>query len=842
MLVIKKFNSKKEKIDYFLSNFDIKKSGIIVADLESKKSIQTLLLNKHGYLLNASLWRAGDVWKNLFSKFFPDWHVLSYAGGFICIEKYLKQLSIKNLSVLEVLNGIKQTLPLLTHAQFNEAMEEYKKNYSADSFWLEKFASIKTIWEQFKIDKLTLEPWLSSQLLYVSSFEGLLPEKIYVDLSYEIDVIEKELLATISKQCDVEFFEMEKKALTPMSSVHHETPLDEIKYAVAKLRAWYESGVKLSDIIILASDLESYWPALRALLKTEGIPYNKNWVYNFSSDLNFSHWISKLKLSAGLANKSDIEMGIFYSDEVPATSKLDFDKYYKNNLSLDWQDPLKLNKSDVKVKEDENNISNFLNWISHFKKDNLADDKFEKVILTALNDIPKNLNFNLAQWINYLELVISRSEGKLDDSHFSENGVKISNLMGDHWLMASHKIYLGVSEANLQVERHYVFPPGELLRLANLYGFPVETEKVYSTEPYIVSEPLDKTVLSYAKLSFDGTEQVPSVTWLRASPSKDINAKTVWQTQKKIVNANKIKYQSFKKISLSPSSVEKYLECPAKLYFAKVLKLDDDQSIDVELDPRQRGSLYHKICEELIKNNLNLKEQSVEEFVTTCIEQSEIFFDKSFFDSILKRYVSFTNRFIEFEKNLKLKFPDRSNLATELSFQIYYDLASKKFTTEPNESSWLVRGKIDRIDQDKQGQILVIDYKSSTSSYSTSQKWLEDGTWQLILYSYLIDSKKIILNEKNQVVGAVYFSLKDFDASKSFLLGEKINDLMEVPSKRSASFWTEEEKFKLYAEFEVSFYELVKKINDGNFDPSPRDLDLCQTCEWRLGCQASHLQ
>src|SRR5690606_23447064 len=96
--------------------------------------------------------------------------------------------------------------------------------------------------------------------------------------------------------------------------------------------------------------------------------------------------------------------------------------------------------------------------------------------------------------------------------------------------------------------------------------------------------------------------------------------------------------------------------------------------------------------------------------------------------------------FLIFERSWREKFPDLKEQYQEKDFQMYVDIDSGEISKEATKNSVLLRGRIDRIDVDKDEKAcVVIDYKFDSSSKKNFNKWIDENELQLALYAMAIE-------------------------------------------------------------------------------------------------------
>ena len=196
------------------------------------------------------------------------------------------------------------------------------------------------------------------------------------------------------------------------------------------------------------------------------------------------------------------------------------------------------------------------------------------------------------------------------------------------------------------------------------------------------------------------------------------------------------------KHGLSPTSFCNYIECPKKYYYSRVLKVDENETIDEDLDASQLGSSIHAVLEKVYGEHLNrpLKPQVMDEALKTLPELMVSAFKDLYSGG---RNTEGRNRFLYSvaESQLKHIFQQEKERLEKGGLLIMRGVEEKiedyAITTEVN-----LKGTIDRVDE-LDGCLRIIDYKTGRLAkeeitYDESKaampgKWLQ-LMWYALLY------------------------------------------------------------------------------------------------------------
>ena len=246
----------------------------------------------------------------------------------------------------------------------------------------------------------------------------------------------------------------------------------------------------------------------------------------------------------------------------------------------------------------------------------------------------------------------------------------------------------------------------------------------------------------------------------------------------------------FKEISVTQFS--NYLSCPFRFYLQNLMGMNDNQSIEMEMDPRQFGTLFHQVLDDFGENTEIRDSQ----------DESEIY---KFLEKRLE-----SRAFAKFGRNLTVPLAFQINSIKErlnwfssiqanersLGWRIHHSEFKIHAKSEIKIGKLKLKGTIDRIEQNENdGSWRILDYKTSESpkkpkeahlqrinlpELDFTQDWaikkIEDkySKWinlQIPLYVY---SAKSILEEKNISTG--YFNLSSTQESIRIEIWESFDE------------------------------------------------------------------
>ena len=658
--------------------------------------------------------------------------------------------------------------------------------------------------------------------------------------------------------------------------------LAEIRQAVGQLRVWLDAGFKPSEIGIFAPDIEKYWPVLKSFFEQEGIPANKESMARLSSFPSIQEWLAGIRLKFKEIRTADLEFHFFHQDD----RKLEYEEFkslFANILSAEdlkkhfqieslYMGPLKISRNPSR---DE--------WVVFIAR-LWSKDRDPKTLALILKELYANGSMGtvlpIFDWLDHLESLVARVEISVETADLG--GVHLASLMAAPSFWLRKRIFLGLSEDSLKQSSSQFLSRFEVEKLFSDLGFFLENHEISSKEfelRMLADTDSEEDIFSFGIVTLSGELQAPSGVWLQWDAKKtEVEAplKTRWdeiqnakpeqtlqqlrsfsaeQAERSILriemDQSPEKFKNFigpEKPSLSASRVEIFLDCPFKFAAQALLELKDLPEVDLHLDSRSYGNLVHHLFEQLTSEpqRWDYSSEEIEKILQKTYENS---FTKVFhpflWPAYKNRLIVTAQRFLEFEKNWRLRFPKTVIVEREKkwTFEVWNeagDLKIQKVDRKPLERSkekFFLSGKIDRIDSDGAGHLVVLDYKSGSSSAENFSNWQEKNKLQLLFYIWALEND---LMNQTEVVGAFYFVFKTMERHRGLGLRESGMDLFPVDG-RSGALTDPGHKKQLIADLEKILLNVMSQIDEGIFPPRPRDEDICITCHWKRLCRAPHL-
>ncbi len=666
-------------------------------------------------------------------------------------------------------------------------------------------------------------------------------------------------------------------ASAPKESLRFPGMLAEVKSCCHQIRAWLEAKVPASQIALIAPDIEMYWPVLSMYLEQEGIAFQKDLSVRLHSLPSLQQWISTLRAQSTRVTSADLEVSYYSRSEAQSFRYEEFLALFKaiygeEDLARD-EKIYKLYHSEISLDETLSRDQFLAHALKAWQYREAQTEVLEVVLREVFQNAAAMIELSYKEWLTYLENILATKEIKAASG--SVEGVVITPLMSAQSYKISHKIFLGLCDENLKNRQRSHILGSDLNRLALDLGFYLEHPDHSFKEFQLrwLSESAGTKNIFYFGLSdFSGSLLSPSNFWMSLKPSDDLTmpGDTRWDALQCVEDASILEMRGrssteqsqflsriemdrgmkpvpalkLKQVpSLSASQIERYLRCPFIFAAQKIFKLQDHPDLDLDEDARSKGTLAHALFEKLSypEFKAELTEQELENLLEELRVQEKITLaDPRLWASMKKRYFQLAKRFLNFEKEWRREFPDTLTLAAEKYFEFYFNPQNGEVHREPHEATLKFSGKIDRIDRHRLTKHhVVIDYKSSHAAYKNHGLWFENQELQLLFYMWALE-KELLTEISGEVVGAFYYSFKDFHREKGFQLEEHAGPLFRAAGRKGVKA-TGEDKKELLTKFEILILDVARKIQNGEIEPRPFDVKTCNSCEWSVLCRAPHL-
>ena len=793
-----------------------------------------------------------------------------------------------------ILYYFEQFLPILFHPKNSELLEEWfqDKGRSASYRWKFWYDLCKDFFKHISSQKMIHKSGLKSFLIHELSQRSISfpKKKIKIDLAFSLDESDLVLLKEFSSQNELTFivpdlkkdtniykdsldiyktlfneippsciqsFSKESKKETRIFKQEHKTCLEEVKKVTLQVRQWLEQGVKESQIVLLAPQIEDYWFALQAHLKKENIRVKKSVTARFIDFPFIRYWLASLNLHLGFLDFSKLEEYSFYDNPTTSFSYF-FSQYSKAFRLKDIQ--YRLKKSSQKTAHQKVKGKEFIHWALSFLPQKEALDL--DFIYQSFQAFPLDFELKWSSWLKLLELeIFSKTKQVLEEP---SEGISCLSFNAMDSVRGQYICALGLDEDSLQNFVSSSITQKDRDALFSDLGFALSEihpkEKEYNLFWFLQSSHFKEVVLNFSKTNFLGQILTPSSFYIfsETKEKRELNiSQNSWESQNRqkdldslLKNSSKqttesiqdfFKYQEspypIKNLALSHKKLNLFSECPFKYAMEYLFYIKDLNVLDREMSALDAGSLIHKIFEQILKQkSLDLSRQDLEKIIDSAKPEDKKFLNQKQWDIYKESILQLSSKFLEKEIQKRKESPHLKPRSFEKSIEAFWN---KETSELDSKGSYPFRGKVDRIDyNEKEGGYLMLDYKGS--SLDNMDSWLKDTkeNFQLFLYAQALEKGLIQgIKKGSRIFGALYYSYKDFS----------YKGYVEDADAFRYSFWKGKKFFKkrelfddLLKKSNLKITQNIESMEKGKFYAIPKDPKSCDRCSWRKRCRAHH--
>ncbi len=654
------------------------------------------------------------------------------------------------------------------------------------------------------------------------------------------------------------------------------TQLAEVKDAVARVRKWLDAGIEAQRIAVIAPDIEEYWPALRMYFAEEGVAVCKGLTARLGSFTEMARWLADLRTALHKVSADDLELHFFTQQDEP---RLSFDEF--KILFTHVYDAVDLGRAQALFEgrvqpaaREKQSLQEFLPWALRFWNANSEPARLLSLLQVTGQEVPRETSLLPAQWLSYIEGLLARREMSLRPAN--ESGVWCISLTSANWLEVDHAVILNMSEGALRQVSTSQISASEAQKIFTDTGFALASPDRQELEfefLWLLERPWRELHLSFAATDFSGSVLTPSRLWMwtaivggryeknprapddtrwdeiqRQTPAT-VAALRAWPTERaagvdfglrRDTDPLLTSWKPVPEVCVSASSLKSYLECSFKFAAERLLKLNDDPALDLDLDRRTRGNLLHAVVEALLTEPPRWDWSEAE--LLTLVEQARTaqeirVGDERLWPAVRAQHVHFAGMFLRFERDWRERFPQTRTIGRETQFVCYWDFEKGEPTSAVTPI--MLSGRLDRIDCDSQGRYALIDYKASSQGLTNWDRWIVKRELQMALYAMLLESGLCGV-EAAPVMAANYYVVRESDRRKGFHLKDEAAELYSVEEKYRK--WMDGEgKTRMFDELRAEIQRAIAGILAGVFRAQPENVKTCERCSWRSLCRAPHL-
>lgn len=870
------------------TKFSLQKEIAKILSVEPESSTKPILM------MGEPVLRASELWQKLLHKMDPEWQVLSSHWAQYLMEKWLREilnehsLKISPQDFRRAYQTMGQILPLLTHDFGEEALVEwFVENPQAFKRWGEWYQLSAKLWQKFQEQKKIPQEWVKGVLvnldLQVSTYKHLV-----FHLGFDVDDVEIELIQSLSRIIPVDVIiphhekalESYQALLAQSQVIEHTgsyqeqmqvykkmpTMLSEVKDAVAQVRLWLDQGIVPEEIAIISPEIELYWPTLSEALLVEGVPVDKDITAPLSQFEELPLWLSRLRLALNDARSVDGESVLFNDQVEPFMDYGVFQSQFQNLLDVsDYEkDPnIKQVLPEPLSPNEEYRFSDFIRW-SFQTVDRSSWSALEN-LFSQFDEIHwSEDSLTLQKWLDFFEVFLARQEKVIEPRQ--SKGIHVLSVSGGLGRRLKKVILIGLHETALKESVSTTLNWGDVQSIKTLFGFSLphaDRMRMVDRLQWLTLAETEEILFICSEAHFSGQYQAPSLFWLKGALSKNQHRNVSsprsnrWdeiahfssfgeldhliESQQKILNHIRFDRGELKRPPvpftykrLSASAIEEFTKCPFRFFASRILKLNQDPTLDLDMDPRSRGSLMHGALERLVKDKKWLAtDDELVALLEEAKHQNQVpVYNDLIWDFIKLEHIKKLRFFIKNEMIWNAEHTNLMESHTEVELKGFIRVNDSVEYSKQEGIPFL--GYIDRIDVGVHGEITIIDYKSSSSNLKQPDSWIQNSLLQLLFYTWLIE-EGAWRDGHHKVVSAAYFPFDFMKREYGFFL----KDADPLFSKNGKM--TEEKKEKLLHDFKNVLMQLIQQLNAGEVQTHPQKESLCEDCNWSRLCRHSTL-
>ncbi len=270
-------------------------------------------------------------------------------------------------------------------------------------------------------------------------------------------------------------------------------------------------------------------------------------------------------------------------------------------------------------------------------------------------------------------------------------------------------------------------------------------------------------------------------------------------------------------VRFSPSRLEQFISCPYRYFLGSVLGIAGPGEDEGEwLDRAAEGNILHDLFEDHTRKRSRNEAGTTREDESRMLDELRRSLDRqaartgaapdAFLEARYRDLSHGIERYFERERNLEA---DRTPLFAEFAFSDNERADAPPAEYSGVEGRLMLTGRVDRIDETREGNWIVVDYKTGKPEAFVPEKLLKmDDKLQWALYTWAIA----------QVSG------KSVEAAE-YVFTSKIGAGW---SSRVASPATEQ--------VAPLFESVLRRLRSGHFIPAPDEQKTCTWCDFKSVC------
>ncbi len=389
-----------------------------------------------------------------------------------------------------------------------------------------------------------------------------------------------------------------------------------------------------------------------------------------------------------------------------------------------------------------------------------------------LNSICSKNTFSSKELLKIFENLIS--DGSINLIGSPLKGLQVLGFMEARGLSFKNVFIVSMSDSVIpDIKEINPLIPKEVINLLNIGYLQRETDiQKYQFYGLISGAKAVSLIYPYDNVNVR-SRFIEELVWKKQYETKQLKSVTINNAilHSKLFSNNKPEFAKTNEIKnyllnfkYSATSIDSYMKCKLRFYYKYVLKLGEQTDYDDDYENINIGNCVHDFLNKMFHSGLT--------------KEMLLGLDKVYYDEELDKKIdeyfknAKTGKMYLLRKLLKLKLNDFRNAEIKRPFKIVLE-TEKDFSSqiEVNQTKYNLVARMDRIDENEDSTISIIDYKTgSTDVPLADKKFIFDETkfcretvtkniksFQLIIYKYLYEQKY-----PNKIISQVLlYSLKD---------------------------------------------------------------------------------
>lgn len=731
----------------------------IMPSLELKKSLVEKLAFKFGTVPDDRILRLNEFFSRQVQELAPEIQFLDKDLLGLLLKMQLQQVEEfkKYMPFIDVaLDYISIFAPILGRDHYRQALEEF---IQSDELFLRNYGDIYPflvrLWDRMLNAKQLLPAWSLGWLFLNLGDLGQKPKTIYILGFNKLKSIEKELFEELAHSwqvIDVTLQGPSVEAASKSAIYKLVSPMDEVQFC---LQQYKDSSDAQSINIIAPKSKWFYKNILETYLAQESNTSSKEESLTFREQVHA--FLSPVRLQAGQYEYEDLKR-VWFANKHNFKNEQDFQKstteLFESTKLIELDQHLK----DFKLPDDAVVLLDFLDTLI---KSHSYPERFDKVlrkIYPIALQTPKNIRMDVSSWLQFLSLKLDKVLPSL-----SSKTINFYTPEEVRWVSGETNIFLSCTRQDYDKSPFAYLTEYETEKLSSDLGFNLEGLSPLKSFEEELERNAHANVHKYflvPEFDFIGTSQQPSQIiqnlekqGVHAYTQKDVSWEKL-QHQHTLEDISRCNVQNFKLKELSASSLQMYIDRPYEYFLNYVLKLKDEEPINVDPSSFMSGTVLHALLAQFLDQEI-VDTQKMRKVIEEHVQKDYQFWSNTKAAEVqISRQMEAIQAYIQTDMERKARTQSRT-LALEQKFEAYFDIQDLRFYKTHQDGRIKFTGVIDRIDE-CQGHLYILDYKSGKAQ-SLKNNITTEARVQMPLYAMILQDR--ILDLEGELAGLQYVSI-----------------------------------------------------------------------------------